>query len=357
MQEPAKTEERRRVLRRNSDQFQDEISLQDLYFVLVRRKMTILLTVVLCMLVSVLYVIFATKIYQSSAKIIISTEDDLLLSKQLKEKFEPKKIFTEFQTLLLKDGTWNEFVKEHKTLFKIRNDTENKVMSNPIKFGQDKLFVGEHILITYDSSDQDNLNLILEQYIQYAKQSYINNLISARKRRISVEIGALNLEIKQARRQEELERKDEMARIKNNLAIAKRLNIVDNRQFTLKEQSKLTVVASNMDVPRYMRGTKILNAELESLQNRTSGDPYIPGLRGKQQKLEKLRLIKFEAVLFQPFILDGTLHNAEKIKPKSRLILALGFVLGIFLGLFMAFIVEFVQKTQNSQRKESISNP
>jgi len=116
-------------------------------------------------------------------------------------------------------------------------------------------------------------------------------------------------------------------------------------------------VASNMNVPRYMRGTKVLAAELESLRNRASGDPFIKGLREKQQKLENLQMIKFEAAQFSPFILDGTIHAAKKIKPKSSLILALGFVLGIFLGLFMAFIVEFIQKTHNSQPKESISNP
>jgi len=357
MQNSGREAERRRILRRNSDQFQDEISLQDLYLVLVKRKMTIILTLVLCLIVSVLYVMFATKIYQASARIIIPTEDDLVLSKQLQEKFDPAKIFTEFQTLLLKDATWNEFVDNHKNLFKPQNGNKKKVGSNPVELDKDKSFVGEHVLVIYDSSDQDNLNPILQQYIDFARDEYIKHLVSARERRIAREIEALKLVIEQARRFETLKRQDEIALIKNNLAIAKKLNIIDNQQFTLQEQSKLTVVASNMNVPRYMRGTKVLAAELEGLKNRASGDPYIPGLREKQQRLEKLQAIKFEAKQFSPFIPDGTLQPAKKIKPKTRLILALGLGLGIFLGLFMAFLVEFIQKTQNPQRKESISNP
>ncbi len=359
MQDSANKEERRRMLRRNSDQFQDEISLQDLYLVLVKRKMTIILTVAVCLVASILYVVFATKIYQASARIIIPTEDDLVLSKQLKEKLEPKQIFSEFQTLFLQDGTWNDFAEQHKNWFKTEQDSDSKdsVKSNPVELGKDKDFVGEHVLVKYDSGDIKDINPILEQYIEFAKQNYIAHLISARERRIAREIDLLKQDIDQARRLEMLKRQDEMALIESNLAIAKKLNITDNRQFTMKEQSKLTVVASNMNVPMYMRGTKVLAAELESLKNRTSGDAFIPGLREKQQKLENLQAIKFDAKQFSPFILDGTIQKAKKIKPKSRLIVALGLVLGIFLGLFMAFVVEFVQKTRYSQAGESASNP
>ncbi len=342
-------EERRRILRRNSDQFQDEISLHDLYLVLVKRKMTIMITVAVCVIASLLYVLFATKIYQASARIIIPTVDDLVLSKQFKEDLEPATIFTEFQTLLLKDGSWDDFAVGHEKLFKSRDDSDNEITKNPLKLGEDKTFVGEHVLVSYDSTDQVNITSILEKYLGFAKLRYIDNLISARKRRVTRDIELLELEIKQARKFETLKRQDQIAVLESNIAIAKKLNIVDNRQFTMQEKNKLTVVAGNMNVPPYMRGTKVLTAELESLQNRPSGDPYIPGLREKQQKLQKLQKIKFEAAQFSPFILDGTIHEAKKIKPKSHLILALGFVLGIFLGLFMAFIVEFVQKTQNSQ--------
>ncbi len=372
------TEERRRILRRNADQFQDEINLQDLYFVLLKQKKVILFTLAVCVIASVLYVMFATEIYKVSARIIIPVEEDLILRNQITEKNEPErkinqaqsliiipgkkidpaiKIFIEFQTFLLKDETWNDFVDGHKKLFKPQQQNKQRVLSNPLALGKDKSFVGKHVRITYESSDLDNINIILNQYINFAKQGFIENLVSARQRRIARDIDTLKLDIEQARRTEVLKRKDEIELIQNDLALAKKLGIIDYRQLTLNNQSKLIVVAGDMNVPRYMRGTKVLNAELESLQNRAAVDAYIPGLRDTQQKLENLKAIKFDAERFSPFILDGSVQKAQKIKPKSRLILTLGFVLGIFLGLFMAFVAEFVQKTRKSQATESISNP
>ncbi len=360
------TEERRHILRRNSDHFQDEISLQDLYFVLVKQKRVILLILVASVIASVLYVMFAPKIYQVSARIIIPGEDDLVLSNRSQENLEPagnglarsnpvlvvreelkdklnpaKKIFTQFQTVLLKDGSWNNFVNGHRNLFQAQeNNNSSKVVRNPIELGKDDFFVGDHVVVKYFSSNLEDISTVLEQYIEFARQEYITQLIASRVRRIEREIESLKLDIKQARQQETIKRQDEIAIIKNDLAIAKKLNLTEN--------SSLTVAASNINVPRYLRGTKVLTAELESLQNRTSDDPYISGLRDKQQKLEKLEAIKFTETQFSPFILDGSIQAAEKIKPKSGLILVSGLVLGIFFGLFMAFIVEFIQKTQKS---------
>jgi len=348
MHESGIAAERRHLLRRNADQFQDEISLLDLYFVLVKRKMIILFTVALCVIASVIYVLFGTKEYHVTAKMLIPSPDDLILSSQSYEKLAPAKVFTEYKIILLKDEIWNDFVDEHKSLFQSQDDMKN-VLQNPIELGTDESFIGEHVLVSYKSNDKDNINPVIEQYIDFVKRRYIDHLISSLNRKVIRSIEALKKDIKLTRSFEAVKRKDAIILLASDLAIAKKLNIIDSRRFTMKDQSKLTVVAGKMNVPRYMRGTKVLAAELDSLQNRVSVDSYVPGLREKQQQLAKLQVIKFDAEQFSPFVLDGTIAQAEKIKPKSRLVLALGFVFGIFLGLFMVFIVEFVQKTQKSQ--------
>jgi len=348
MHESGIAAERRHLLRRNTDQFQDEVSLLDLYFVLVKRKMIILFTVALCVIASVLYVLFVTKEYHVSAKILMPSQDDLILSSQAYENLAPEKIFTEYKILLLKDETWSNFVDEHKNLFQLQDDKKN-VLQNPIEFGTDKSFIGEHVLVSYKSNDKDNINPVIEQYFDFVKRDYVDHLISSLNRKVIRSIEALKTDIVLARSFDAVKRKDAIILLASDLAIAKKLKIVESKQFSLNGRSKLTVVAGKMNVPRYMRGTKILAAELDSLQNRASVDSYVPGLREKQQQLAKLQTIKFDAEHFSPFLHDGAIAKAVKIKPKSRLILTLGLVLGIFLGLFMAFIVEFVQKTQKSQ--------
>jgi chain length determinant protein (polysaccharide antigen chain regulator) len=115
----------------------------------------------------------------------------------------------------------------------------------------------------------------------------------------------------------------------------------------MQDKSSLTVVASNMNIPRYMRGTKVLSAELEALKNRQSDDAFIKGLRDWQQEVRRLKLIDYQPEGFQPYILDGHINKPQSpIKPKRSLVLALSIVLGLFLGVFAAFFSEFIQKAR-----------
>ena len=62
--------ERRQYLRRQSDQTQDEISLIDLYLVLVCRKKVILFAFTVIVALSIIYLMVAPKIYQVSAMLL-----------------------------------------------------------------------------------------------------------------------------------------------------------------------------------------------------------------------------------------------------------------------------------------------
>ena len=113
----------------------------------------------------------------------------------------------------------------------------------------------------------------------------------------------------------------------------------------MQDKSSLTVVASNLEIPRYMRGTKVLTAELEALKSRTSDDAFIKGLREWQQEVARLKQIEYQPERFEPYILDGAINKpVAPIKPQRSLILALSVVLGLFLGIFAAFFSEFIKK-------------
>ena len=117
----------------------------------------------------------------------------------------------------------------------------------------------------------------------------------------------------------------------------------------MQDKASLTVVASNLDIPRYMRGTKVLAAELEALKNRGSDDAFIQGLRAWQQEVERLKLIEYQPDQFQPYVLDGEINDPGfPSKPNFVLVLALSIALGIFLGVFAAFFLEFIKKAGQS---------
>jgi LPS O-antigen subunit length determinant protein (WzzB/FepE family) len=176
--------------------------------------------------------------------------------------------------------------------------------------------------------------------------------------------------------------------LKEAAGIAHSLDIKDPIAYKLKKISDsamtnsqiLTGISSN--APQiYTRGYEAIEAEIASLSNRKVDDPFIPELRGLQ---EKLKLLEHNRKIEQlksrqnddPFIkslrdkenelarlasididpatvktarLDQAAFPPDKrIKPKRKLIVVLGFMLGLMLGVFAAFFVNFIE----NQREE-----
>lgn len=128
--------------------------------------------------------------------------------------------------------------------------------------------------------------------------------------------------------------------------------------------------------PLYLRGSKALRAEIKELTERQSDDPFIPGLRDLQDKLELLKnnrqiealrarkdndafieslrekeselqlldAIKIDPALVKVATVDQAAFPPEqREKPKRSLIVALGAVAGLFLGIIAAFLINFWQ--------------
>ena len=110
-----------------------------------------------------------------------------------------------------------------------------------------------------------------------------------------------------------------------------------------------TASAYNIGVS-YLRGTKTLSAQLESLQNRKSDDPFISDLRELQEKLDSISVTTINpehiqvSKIDQPAIVPG-----KPIKPKKGLVIALAGGCGFFLGIFTAFFLNFVQKVRKEE--------
>lgn len=364
MAEDQAQQERRHYLRRNADQMQDEISLIDLYQVLVRRKQIIFITLAVIITLSIVYLLVASKVYQVSAMLLEPTADQLALTNRTvvnpnvdaentKPLFIPEEVFKAYTIELKKKETWNRFVAANSELFNDDPDdhVSDRSINNPLVVTDDKDFPGPHILIKYKSGDKNKAGQVLTHYLKFSKHEFTLHQIRIHKQKVEQKVAALELKIKASRSNGKIKREDEIVRLQSDLAIAKKLNIKDNRMLAVQDKTSLTVVASNLDVPRYMRGTKVLEAELEALKNRNSDDAFINGLRGWQQEVSRLKLIEYEPERFEPYILDGQINDPESpIKPKVSLVLALAIVLGLFLGVFVAFFFEFIKKAGQSGR-------
>jgi len=191
-------------------------------------------------------------------------------------------------------------------------------------------------------------------------------------------------------------RLDQILRFKEAIVIADALGIKkreDATSFVKSSQMNLDIITSTN--PLYYAGSKELQAEINTLEQRKSDDPFIPGLRDLQEELVRLRSIKSDdptisglrdlqeelarlnaiksddpfidglrdlqenlALLRQIRIEDEGLHAVtidqaayppnNRIKPNRRLIVSLGTVVGLFFGIFLVFFVSFIQNQKEA---------
>jgi len=166
---------------------------------------------------------------------------------------------------------------------------------------------------------------------------------------------------------------DKILRFREAILIADALGIKkreDATSFIKSTQMNLDIITSTN--PLYYAGSQELQAEINTLEQRKSDDPFIAGLRDLQEELARLNAIKSDdpfidglrdlqenlALLRQIKIDDEGLHAVtidqaayppkNRIKPNRRLIVSLGTAVGLFLGIFLVFFVSFVQNQKES---------
>jgi len=91
----------------------------------------------------------------------------------------------------------------------------------------------------------------------------------------------------------------------------------------------------------YMRGAKALESEVEGLKNRSSDDPFVAGLRDREQKIDLYRSTNIAADDFRVYRQDGVVDTPDRpVKPKRLLLVLIGMLIGLFVGAMVALIRE-----------------
>ncbi|MEP6388349.1 MAG: Wzz/FepE/Etk N-terminal domain-containing protein [Halioglobus sp.] len=175
-------------------------------------------------------------------------------------------------------------------------------------------------------------------------------------------------------------RQDEVVRLEEALKVARSLNIAEPTTLTVMAR-ELSVSPSSMSItndiseekdPDYLRGTRVLTAELAALKARASDDAHIPELRELQMRLDLLsenrqieilnsredyaafvtgadalreEISKLEDLFQNDFeelsllrIDQPALTPSRPIKPRKALILAAAIVAGGMFGVLIALI-------------------
>jgi len=413
---------------------EDEINLADLWDVLVKRRKILFGVTAVVTIGAVLYALLATPVYRAVVVFLPPAAGDIqALNIEGVQSINIKSVYTMFKRNLSSRPPRQTIYDKMNLLDQFETDIDQDTNLDVIfdEFNQSlsittpEIKKGDAVIpiptITFAMEWEDPVLTaeIVNRIAEEAERATKAEILSDIEARVSFRVIELNQEVQRLRditkkrRQDEIERLetadalerntindkiaslrdkvhgerlDRISKLKEAAEIAHSLDIMDPIAYKLKKISDSAITKSQIltgissNAPQlYTRGYEAIEAEITSLSNRTIDDPFIPELRGLQEKLKLLeRNRKVEQLKSRqnddPFIkslrdkenelarlasisidpttvktarLDQAAYAPEaSINPKRKLIVVLGIMLGLMLGVFAAFFANFLENQQ-----------
>lgn len=174
-------------------------------------------------------------------------------------------------------------------------------------------------------------------YVQQAEEAAKKEVITNVYREVEVRARDLKQQIVTLRDNSQKVREDLIVQLREALTIADSIG--------LKEPPILSgglggEVSANMTGQlTYMRGSRALRAEIETLRSRQSDDPFISELRLLQLKYSFFNSFEVFPESLSVYRQDGPIETPDTpVKTKTNLILAIGSLLGLMIGVIISLV-------------------
>jgi len=341
-----------------------EISLVDIVKVLLRRKKLVLGITAIAVCIGLLNAFTQQRVYLvetillppsfeniqplnvlissnvNSSNVFVSFTGNInsrKLKKEFFDKFKLLETLSPESTRVLTDKQKNDYFESFSESLSIEPDKESNGMR-----------------VTLEGIHQDKIGLWLDSLVVTANQETTNQLVKNLEADINSKINSFKINISSKRSIYKQRRQDELGRLQEAYQIAKELGIRDHLfvpivddSFTRAVSAELNSISKSLsnehNLSTYMKGTKVIQAEINALKNRKSDDIHINGLRDLQEQLTRLESIKIEKDKLQTVTVDKkAVVNIEPIRPKRKLIVIFSLIIGGLLGIFSVFILEFI---------------
>lgn len=348
--------DRRLLALRHTD---DDVSMIDALYVLMERKVLIVSVAAVTLLAATTYLFVAPSLYEAKVKLLAPNSETVVLSVPYHPyaEFKSEALFQEFQSALRLREQWRLFVESAPGLFPDSVGGQAKWLLNPVPvtFDREKDFPGSHVYVSYRHQDQELSANVLRQYLDFTRNRYVASLVEGVKTRLELQRNSLAMDIVMLREKAKMLREDEIARLQQDLALAKKLginvNVLLRSSGNAAGRNDIAIIAANEMVRGYMRGTAVLEAELDALLKRETDDPYITDLRERQIEIERLNNYRFPVENLRPYLQDGEIVASQyPVAPRKRIIVTLAIMLGLTLGIVAAFVAEFVTAARKRPR-------
>ena len=341
--------------------YSDEIDLFELAQNLWKQKLLISVVTLAVTALAAGYAFLSTPVYESKSSILPPRTADIAgynlgRSELGFSNLTVKKVYSIFTQNLRSEGLRREFFEQVylsgetgsqgvKSKDQFRESLNNKLsIANP-----DLRNNPERFAVTLQSADRQQAAQLVNLYVDLAAKKTHKDIADIVSADVSMRAKSIQARIIMLREGARKNREDRILRLSEELEMAEELGLQAS-------QIKASRISSDGELEQfvdsnlmYMRGTKVIRAELDILKNRKNDDPFIAGLRELENQLDFLAKVSVSPDGVAVFTLDSAAEVSETpIKPKKALILALGVVLGGMLGIFIALIRSMLAKRRES---------
>ncbi|WP_210397605.1 LPS O-antigen chain length determinant protein WzzB [Motiliproteus sediminis] len=152
-------------------------------------------------------------------------------------------------------------------------------------------------------------------------------------------------EIASKRALAEAKRLDRIARLEEAYRIAQAIGLIGYGSAVRGDNGIMTINVQSSSDQLFTRGTEALAAEISVLESRKSDDAFIPELRSLQESLNQLNAVSVPSDSVQAARIDMAASVPDSpVKPKKKLLVAVGGILGLVFGVFIVLVVPLRQR-------------
>jgi len=328
----------------NAQDNNDGISIVDVIFLLLNRKMIIFSIMIAAVCVGLYSALTIKRVYQ--AEVILTppsfeqvkplnlldeslTTDSLF--KFFLESVESRKIQKEF---FEKNNILDEYLKNldgTPSIKDINSAFESFSKSIQVDINKKTNFVK----VSLESTDKNKVDIWLDDFIKKVGQETVEQSVRNLELNLDLEIQSLNNQISTKRSIYLQKHLDKITLLQESYQVAKTLGIEEQI-----DAGKLYSSTSNLE--SYMKGTKILDAEINSLKARDLSEFNTASIRDLEEEVINLKFLKIDKKTVKSVYIDTKAVGTTKIvRPDRRFIVMFSFIFGGFLAILVVFIIEF----------------
>ncbi|QDQ86254.1 hypothetical protein FMZ60_00590 [Alcaligenaceae bacterium SJ-26] len=349
-----------------------EIDLLALCQTIWRQKKTVLLSTVVCIALTIIYVFFLAKpLYEATAYIgepfsgsltalnegrteapVQEDTSRISLTTNLKP-YGPKEIFSYTTQLLGSDLLYQMFMR-HVLSDKATPLSASELFTNDwrIKIVPPSPDERPMYKVSVYANNRQGAYDDLQYYLALLRTTATTALLDDTSSDIRRAVADTERALQEQRAIASQQRQDRIIRLQEALQVARATGLTQP-QFSvarLPEQDTLRPYVDGSEL--YARGVQALEAEIKILQARKNDDAYIDNLREHEARIRLLKAIDLTQFKdFSPFRVDGELIVPDRpISPKAMLLIILAAMLGILIGITTVLLQSLKTKDQAMQQ-------